>query len=321
MPGELIVAANVALLRATEQSVDYDGIAKQCFENNALIGAGIAGGATSALTDFRIHADGFSRFLILNKTMTPRQAGRMVQRLLEMKTYRILALMALPVARELSPVLLRSERELADISRSLIEADDAAEPMLFDKLTRLAAEIESTQSQNAHRFSAAVAYHGIVQRRIGELREERLPGLPTFQEFTGRHLGPAMDTCRSVSAQQDSLSTFGTGDATALNRRGRHSGRSGCKPLFRLRSDGVATISKPIMKRASISSSGMTIANTNSAKTIVSARKSKGLSLSLSVLPVDTVGPEADHERMEVDKPFVTPMTCAQPGRSRPFAS
>ena len=35
-----------------------------------------SGGAAMALTDFRIHADGFSRMLVLDRSTTPRQAGR-----------------------------------------------------------------------------------------------------------------------------------------------------------------------------------------------------------------------------------------------------
>lgn len=205
LPGELIVAANVALLRGMKD-LDFDQIATEHFDGHALIGAKIAGGAATAVTDFRIHADGFSRFLIVDQAMTARQAGRMVQRLLEMETYRILSLMALPLARELSPVLLRSERELAAITRSLVNAADADEAMLFNRLTRLEAEIESKQSENLHRFSAAAAYHGLVLQRIAELREERLPGFQTFKEFTERRLAPAMNTCRSVAAQQESLS-------------------------------------------------------------------------------------------------------------------
>jgi uncharacterized membrane-anchored protein len=45
-----------------------------------------------------------------------------------------------------------------------------------------------------------------VERRIGELREERLPGLQTFAEFTGRRLAPAMNTCRATAARLEALS-------------------------------------------------------------------------------------------------------------------
>ena len=45
-----------------------------------------------------------------------------------------------------------------------------------------------------------------MQRRIDELREQRIQGLQTFREFTERRLAPAMNTCRSVAARQESLS-------------------------------------------------------------------------------------------------------------------
>ncbi len=45
-----------------------------------------------------------------------------------------------------------------------------------------------------------------MQRRIAELREERIQGLQTFQEFTERRLAPAMSTCRSAAQRQEALS-------------------------------------------------------------------------------------------------------------------
>jgi uncharacterized membrane-anchored protein len=138
---------------------------------------------------------------------TPRQAGRMVQRLMEIETYRVVALLALPVARDLAPFLGRGEAELAEVAAALVgargEEDEAA---LLARLTRLAAEIESRESGSRYRFAAAAAYHALVERRIAELRETRIEGLSTFREFTERRLAPAMATCRSVAARQDSLS-------------------------------------------------------------------------------------------------------------------
>ena len=88
----------------------------------------------------------------------------------------------------------------------MVTADEADEPGLLDRLTRLEAEIENRQSETRYRFSAADAYHELVQRRIEELREQRIQGLQTFREFTERRLAPAMNTCRSVAARQESLS-------------------------------------------------------------------------------------------------------------------
>jgi uncharacterized membrane-anchored protein len=138
--------------------------------------------------------------------MSERQAGRMVQRLLEIDAYRLMALLALPVAQELTPWLTQAEHELADVSASLVTASEANEPLLLDQLTRLEAQIESRESQHHYRFTAAQAYHGLVRRRLEELREVRVDGVQNFEEFTERRLGPAMNTCRSVWARLESLS-------------------------------------------------------------------------------------------------------------------
>jgi uncharacterized membrane-anchored protein len=154
------------------------------------VGAGIAGGAALAVTDLRIRPDGFSRLLVLDKNLRPRQAGRAVQRLLEVDTYRLMAQLTLPVARQLAPLLEAAERELAEITTALTTVTEAGEPALLDRLTRLAAEIENYESNNHFRFSAASAYYRLVQQRIAELR-----------------LAPAMNTCSATAARLEAMSS------------------------------------------------------------------------------------------------------------------
>jgi uncharacterized membrane-anchored protein len=206
LPGELMLATHVALVPRADVTGDADAIGARWFGGNPLLGSGIAGGAATALTDLRIQADGFGRLLVADGGMTARQAGRMVQRLLEIDTYRLMALLALPVARKLAPALTRCERELAEITRTLTGARPADEPVLLERLTRLEAEVEGMEADHHYRFTAADAYHELVERRIDELREERMAGLQTFQEFTERRLAPAINTCRAVAARQESLS-------------------------------------------------------------------------------------------------------------------
>ncbi len=138
------------------------------------------------------------------------QAERVVQRLLEIDTYRIMALLALPVARDAGSVLSAWERELAQINASMVTAGEATEPTLLKSLTRLAAEIEHEESQTRYRFGAADAYCELMQRRIDELREQRIQGLQTFREFTERRLAPAMSTCEA------GISVATSGAATRL---------------------------------------------------------------------------------------------------------
>ena len=74
LPGEVVVATHAALLTVDAETPDYEALATRHFGGNVLVGAGIAAGAGLALTDFRIR-DGFSRLLLLDRSMTRRQAG------------------------------------------------------------------------------------------------------------------------------------------------------------------------------------------------------------------------------------------------------
>jgi uncharacterized membrane-anchored protein len=205
LPGQVMVATHAALLPAPELAPDFEALSTRYFGGNVLVGAAIAGGAGTAFTDVRLH-DGYGRLLVLNRDMSRRQAGRMMQRLLEIDTYRLMALLALPVAQSLSPWLNQAERELAEVTNALAATTETDEPALLDRLTRLEAQIESREAENHFRFAAAAAYHELVQRRIEELREVRIQGLQNFEEFTERRLAPAMATCRSVAARLESLS-------------------------------------------------------------------------------------------------------------------
>lgn len=206
LEGQVLVATNVVFLPGKDGPTDYERISTEMFDGNPLIGSTIGSGVGRAFTDFRIRPDGFSRLYLENHGLTRRQAGRMVQRLLEIDTYRMLALLTFPMAKELAPILGAAEQRLAEITTSLVSATRIDEPELLDRLTKLQAEITSRRADNDYRFTAASAYYALVQSRIRELREQRIPGLQTFEEFVGRRLSPAMSTCQTVAQRQASLS-------------------------------------------------------------------------------------------------------------------
>ena len=207
LPGMVLHAAHAEVLPAAPgQTPLVDAVSSAYFGGRALVGSVIAGGAAVALTDFRIDAAGFSRVLLLDRAMTPPQTGRAVQALFEVDTYRLLALLAFPVARELSPRLARDERELSEIASVLVNVAEVDEPVLLDRLTSLQAKIERQEADNHYRFGAADAYYELVRRRIAQLREERLGSLQTLEEFMERRLAPAMNTCAAVAARLESLS-------------------------------------------------------------------------------------------------------------------
>ncbi|MDD3354781.1 DUF3422 domain-containing protein [Zoogloea sp.] len=206
MPGKLIVATHLELRSAAEippASVmsRLSPIGKQ------MVGAQVADGAAWVFTDF-LFEEGFSRFLIIDVALTRRQAGRTIQRLVEIETYRLMALLAFPVAKDVGRLLGRAEHHLAtlmDRTGSARSTED--EHSVLADLTTLAAEVEHSVARTTFRFGAAQAYHSLVMQRIAELREQRISGLPTFHEFMERRLRPAMNTCVTMARRQEDLSS------------------------------------------------------------------------------------------------------------------
>jgi uncharacterized membrane-anchored protein len=202
LPGSAVTAVHFAC-DATPR--DADAVAA-VFEGNALIASKVVGTAGEAWTDFRLHADGFGRLLLCDHGLTRGQTGRLMQRLLEIETYRMMALLAFPAARRANGEVARMDRALADI---VIELADPAvaqnDRELLERLTALAAEAERLDADTSFRLAAARAYYAIVGQRIAELREERIPGFQTIEEFMDRRLSPAMNTCRSVAERQELL--------------------------------------------------------------------------------------------------------------------
>lgn len=204
VPGSTIFAAHAKLIAFGDEVPSPEFLA-QHFDANVPVGAEIGGGAGLAFTDFKIRDDGCARFLVLDRGFTPRQAGRTLQRLFEIETYRMMALLALPVAREQAVRVVATERSLARLTEDIARGhgDDEA---LLQALTGLAAEVESGLAASQFRFGACRAYHDLVTTRISELRERRLPGIQTIEEFMARRFTPAVATCASTSQRLHDLS-------------------------------------------------------------------------------------------------------------------
>jgi len=70
VPGQTIVAAHGELVAEPAQGVEARFLSAH-FGGHIVVGAEIGDGAGAAYTDFRIHADGCSRFLIVDRAFTP----------------------------------------------------------------------------------------------------------------------------------------------------------------------------------------------------------------------------------------------------------
>lgn len=206
LPGQVISGLHVEIHAMPEPSPNAD-VLRHHFEGHRLISSWVIDRKARLWTAYRIHNDGLGRVLVLNKGLNPCQLGRLVRRLLELETYRMMVLLAFPMARSIGPEVAGMDQQLAAINEEINAIRGLEdERRLLGSLSQLAARIEHLRSETNFRFSAARAYYELVLARLEELREQEEPGMQTFNEFLPRRLTPAFRTCEAVSGQLDNLS-------------------------------------------------------------------------------------------------------------------
>jgi uncharacterized membrane-anchored protein len=176
----------------------------------------VENGAAAIITDFRQDGDGLTRILVLDRGLTPARTGALSQRLIDVETYRTLAMLGLPLALSLSGRVRRIEDRLAQITREMKASETRDSQMLLADLTELAAELEADAAASLYRFGASRAYDGIVRERLDALDETVVSGYDTWAGFLQRRVAPAMRTCRSVEERQANLSRKLTRATTLL---------------------------------------------------------------------------------------------------------
>ena len=181
---------------------------QRVFERSSLAMAEVADGAAVMATDFQCDPTGFIRILVIDRGLDPERAGAAVQRVLELETYRTLALLGLPEAQRLAPSINRIERRLGEVTEQMRSTEGlTANHKLLDELTALAAELEAGGAASLFRFGASRAYNEIVQLRLQTLGERPVKGFSTWSSFLARRMAPAMRTCVMIEERQANLST------------------------------------------------------------------------------------------------------------------
>lgn len=201
-PGTVICGIRLEIRKWTQASEKLIS----SFDPASLCYSMVENGKAAVIADFRQDGDGMTRMLILDRGLTPARTGALAQRLLEIETYRTLAMLGLPLALSLSARVRRIEDRLAGITAEMKATNSRDSQTLLSNLTELAAELEADAASSLYRFGASRAYDGIVQERLAALDEEVVPEYDTWAGFLQRRMAPAMRTCRSVEERQSNLS-------------------------------------------------------------------------------------------------------------------
>ncbi|MCP3397038.1 DUF3422 family protein [Bradyrhizobium sp. CCGB20] len=199
------------LLAAIKLEVERDGCpterAELIFDNSSLAMVNVKGGAGVVASDFRADDKGFTRILVSDLGLTPHDLGALVQRLLEIETYRSLALLGLSTALELAPSVDRIDRRLVEVLEEMQGAKGLKlNNHLLQELTALAVSFERDVAGSLFRFGASRAYNELVQSRLSIVEGECVSGVPTWSSFLARRMAPAIRTCATMEERQANLS-------------------------------------------------------------------------------------------------------------------
>jgi len=206
IPGELISAMDVQTESYQAEETTNPDRLKKIFNDKPPVGSEVRKSLSMLWSRFEPCKQGFVRYLLQVKNLAPAQNGRLVNRVLEMEGYRLLALLSTPMIKKLRPQIDRIDFAMlliADHIKRISSIDD--QQSLLTKLSTLAAEVEVLGSHD-YRFSASHAYFDLFDERLDELQEKKLSATMTAGEFIQRRMTPARRTLRHTQRRISELS-------------------------------------------------------------------------------------------------------------------
>jgi uncharacterized membrane-anchored protein len=169
-----------------------------------FVASKLGGGDAEVHSNFRLNDNGFVEFHFFNRNLNAYRTGRMVRRLLEIETYRMMALLALPMARETVSKLAIYDRRL-ELLVAHMQSSAKVDKALLSEVTKLSSDVLNFSATARQRFGATKAYAEIVASRMIELREERVEQKQRICTFIDRRFQPAVRSARAAERRLDDL--------------------------------------------------------------------------------------------------------------------
>lgn len=204
IPGLLIAATHIDI----QNSKPSFSHLQQVFAGHAMAASLIADSNAQVWTSFKPASDSFDRILVVNQDLNGSQTGRSLRCLLEISSYRMMALLSFPLSKKLLPIIAAMEKKLANITIDLnqVKQNNKSQKQLLNKLSELSAQLENLIADNQYRFDASNAYLDLVSNRLDELKEQEISGVTTLSDFLSRRLTPAIRTGSSIKKRMLNLS-------------------------------------------------------------------------------------------------------------------
>lgn len=218
--GDILTAVHIAISAGQNDSAKTLTPPYDVFSSTPIAGGLVCDGHAVIWSDFALYEDGFSRITVVDRGLGPKRAGRLVQRLIDLETYRIAALLGLDEAHKVNKGVDEIEASLHYLlEHHGFNTKDAPDRELLESLLTLASRTEELLSKSSFRFDATSAYAKLVFRRLEELNEGRIQGAQRLSNFIKRRFLPAVETCDAASTRLQGLTARVHRDATLIRTR------------------------------------------------------------------------------------------------------
>jgi uncharacterized membrane-anchored protein len=205
-PGQRLTSSLLRLMLMPEKSEIVLEQLRDWFVPESLAAATVLEGAAVVASDFRIDSAGHTRFAVfVPEQKGTRRVGRIIQRLLEIETYKTMSMLGFALTREIGGQVSGMDRQVTALMARMSAQEQRPETTL-DALLDVSVELENVAAQTSFRFAGTAAYKAIVDERIAALREERFEGRQGFGEFMSRRYEPAMRTVISMERRLERMS-------------------------------------------------------------------------------------------------------------------
>ncbi|WP_252091974.1 DUF3422 domain-containing protein [Pseudomonas sp. MWU13-3659] len=190
----------VQVLVRDEQGLD---LARYGFKDPC--GSSVGGGDAVVWSDFRLTEDGTNRLLFINRRLNAYRQGRMIRRLLEIETYRMMASLTLDTAKALGQELDGFDKTLVSLSEGSTNVAPHDSKSLLEAIAHLSRQVVDRTVQTRHRFGASQAYAQLVFERLGELRESHVADCQRLGVFIERRFKPTLRYCMATEQRLEQL--------------------------------------------------------------------------------------------------------------------
>lgn len=206
---ELVANGDAGTVKTMERVSEY-------FGQERLVGGWVVERVASVWSHLHLDQQGATRFLIQIHRLTSGRYGRLLQRLLEIETYRMAAMLGLPPAHEVLPGIEALEERRVRLVGRIRDMEEGGERALLEDLTDLSIAAGRLHSRYGSQLRQTEEYVRRVSTRVRELREEQVPGYQTFGEFFDRRLIESLSACERAQAGLGSFSASMDGTTQLL---------------------------------------------------------------------------------------------------------